>query len=58
MGVTKSEETKQKLRELKGKEIEHAVNGEADNNGEKVSIKVNARRSFDDRICLTIGSKK
>ena len=53
MGVTKSDETKQKLKDLKGKEIEHAINGVADNNGEKVSIKVNARRSFDDRARCT-----
>ena len=56
MGVRKSEETKQKLRELKGKNLEHAVNGEADD--KDISVSVNARRSFDNKITLTIDSLK
>lgn len=53
MGVRKSESTKKKLKELKGKELDYVANDDT-----KLDIKVNPRKSFDNKITLTINELK
>lgn len=50
MGAKKSDETKKKLQELKDKPLEYTSNKENTN----IEIKVNPRRSFDNKISLKI----